>query len=165
MGEVPVLVHGNKVFSQSGAILQYLVRLTGMLGAQNPDEEIEILRWLLWDNYKLSSLCGVTRFLSNFVPEEKRPREVIQWHISRLRLSFGVLDDVLSRRDWLVGDRPTIADMSCCGYLYYPEPFGFHVSDWPHIGAWLDRIMQLDGWQPPYALMPGCPADRNEHTP
>jgi glutathione S-transferase len=54
----------------------------------------------------------------------------------------------------------TIADLTCCGYLYYPEPFGFDRADWPNIAAWLDRIADQPGWQHPYDLMPGSPADR-----
>ena len=37
----------------------------------------------------------------------------------------------------------TNADLSCCGYLYYPEPFGFDRGEWPAIDGWLDRIAAL----------------------
>ena len=56
-------------------------------------------------------------------------------------------------RDWIVGDGPSIADLSCCGYLFYPEPFGFDRKDWPHIDVWLARIAALPGWKHPYDLM------------
>ncbi|MCY4543020.1 MAG: glutathione S-transferase [Rhodobacteraceae bacterium] len=160
MGEAPVLVHEGQTISQSGVILKYVAERTGKLGALTSAQELEISRWILWDNYKLSSLCGVTRFLANFIPSEKRPMEVIRWHKSRLQVSFGVLNTFLSDRKWLVGGRPTIADLSCCGYLYYREPFGFEPGAWPHISAWLERLSELDGWRHPYDLMPGSPADR-----
>ena len=54
----------------------------------------------------------------------------------------------------------TNADISCCGYLYYPEPFGFDRADWPHIDAWLTRLSEQPGWKHPYDLMPGNPSDR-----
>ena len=60
----------------------------------------------------------------------------------------------------IVGDQPTIADTACCGYLYYPEPFGFDRKDWPNIDRWLDGIAALPGWKHPYDLMPGNPSDR-----
>ena len=47
-----------------------------------------------------------------------------------------------------------------CGYLYYPEPFGFDRTDWPATSRWLDRVAALPGWKHPYDLMPGSPADR-----
>ena len=66
----------------------------------------------------------------------------------------------LAGRDWIVGDDVTIADMTCCGYLYYPEPFGFDRADWPNIDAWLTRLSQQPGWKAPYDLMPGNPSER-----
>ena len=69
-------------------------------------------------------------------------------------------DDHLSRRDWVAGTTPSIADFACCGYLYYPEPFGFDRAEWPHIDRWLDGIAALPGWKHPYDLMPGNPSDR-----
>jgi glutathione S-transferase len=50
--------------------------------------------------------------------------------------------------------------MTCCGYLYYPEFFGFDKSQWPNIGHWLNNISQTPGWKAPYDLMPGSPTDR-----
>lgn len=150
MGEVPVLVDGDLVLTQSGVMLDHLAEKTGQFGGPRA----EVLRWLLWDNHKLSAQIGSCRFLMNFLPEEKRPVGVIPFLQGRLKAAYQVLEGELSRRDWLVGDAPSIADLSCCGYLYYPEPYGFDRRDWPAIGAWLDRIAALPGWRQPYDLMP-----------
>ena len=160
MGEAPVLVDGDLTLSQSGAIQQYIARKSGKFGGTTPEEELEVLRWQFWDNHKLSSQAGMTRFLMNFIPEAKRPAEVIAFSQGRLKAAYKTLDAELAGKDWLVGDGPTMADFSCCGYLYYPEPFGFDRADWPHIDTWLDRISALPGWKHPYDLMPGSPADR-----
>ncbi|THD84920.1 glutathione S-transferase family protein [Aliigemmobacter aestuarii] len=160
MGEVPVLVDGDTVLTQSGVILDYLSSKTGKLGGRSAAERREVLRWLFWDNHKLSTQAGTVRFLANFLPEAKRPEGVIPFLQGRLKASYTILDAHLAGRDWIVGDGPTIADLSCCGYLYYPEPFGFDRADWPHIDRWLDRIAALPGWKHPYELMPGNPSDR-----
>ena len=76
MGEVPVLVDGDTRLTQSGAIQQYVTDRTGKHGGA-PEDRYEVLRWVLWDNHKLSSQAGMTRFLMNFLPEEKRPADVI----------------------------------------------------------------------------------------
>ena len=159
MGEAPLLVDGDTRLSQSGAIQAYVTRKTGMFGGA-PGEELEVLRWVLWDNHKLSSQAGMVRFLMNFLPEEKRPAEVIAFTQGRLRAAYETLDRHLQERDWIVGEGPTNADLSCCGYLYYPEPFGFDRADWPAIDAWLDRLAARPGWKHPYDLMPGRPSDR-----
>ncbi|WP_299297106.1 glutathione S-transferase family protein [uncultured Tateyamaria sp.] len=159
MGEAPLLIDGDRRISQSGVIQQYISDKTGKFGGDG-DDRYEVLRWVLWDNHKLSSMAGVARFLMNFLPEEKRPQEVIAFYQGRLKGAYTVLNTHLAGRDWIVGDGLTNADFSCCSYLYYPEPFGFDRADWPHIDRWLDNIAQTPGWKGPYDLMPGSPADR-----
>ncbi len=160
MGELPVMIDGDITLSQSGVIQDYISSKSGKLGARSAAERREILRWMFWDNHKMSSQAGTLRFLMNFLPEEKRPAEVIAWLQGRLKAACKVLDAALAQRSWLVGDTLTIADLACCGYLFYPEPFGFERADWPNIDAWLVRISEIPGYKAPYDLMPGSPADR-----
>ena len=160
MGEVPVMVDGDVVLSQSGVIQDYVSSKPGKLGGRNAAERREVLRWVFWDNHKLSGQNGMLRFQMNFLPAEKRSAEVIAFVQGRLTAAYTVLNAHLEHRTWMVGDQVTIADTACCGYLYYPEPFGFSRADWPHIDAWLDRISALPGWKHPYDMMPGSPADR-----
>ncbi len=159
MGEVPVFEEDGQILTQSGAIMYHIVEKTGKFGGA-PGEEKDVLRWVLWDNHKMSSQVGMTRFLMNFLPEDKRPAEVIAFMQNRLKAAYQALDSHLGGRDWIVGAGPTIADFSCCAYLYYPEPFGFDRAAWPNIHRWLDGIAALPGWKHPYDLMPGNPADR-----
>ena len=157
MGEAPLLVDGDVRLSQSGVIQQYVSDKSGKFAGA---DRYEVLRWVRWDNHKLSSMCGVTRFLMNFLPEDKRPAEVIAFNQGWLKGAYTVLDAHLEGRDWIVGDGLTNADLSCCGYLYYPEPFGFDRADWPNIDRWLTNLSDTPGWKAPYDLMPGSPADR-----
>ena len=157
MGEVPVLREGDLTLSQSAVIQLHVAERTGrFLGA----DRNETLRWLMFDNHKLSGQAGPARFLLNFLPEDKRPAGAAEYLQGRLKAAYKVLDDHLSTRDWVADNSPTIADFACCGYLFYPEPFGFDRRDWPHIDRWLDAIAALPGWKHPYDLMPGNPSDR-----
>ena len=160
MGEVPVLVDGETTLTQSGVILDYISSKSGKLGGKSAAERREILRWMFWDNHKLSTTIGTTRFLANFLPEAKRPAGVIPFLQGRLKAAYTILNDHLANHTWVSGASMTIADLSCCGYLYYPEPYGFDRNDWPHIDRWLDAIAATPGWRAPYDLMPGSPADR-----
>ncbi len=160
MGEAPVLVDGDFRTSQSGAIQAYVTEKSGKFGGKDRDENYEIFRWVLWDNHKLSSMAGLTRFLINFLPEKHRNPDVIAFNQGRLKAAYQTLNAHLEGRDWIVGGGVTNADISCCGYLYYPEPFGFDRADWPNIDAWLTRLSEQPGWKHPYDLMPGNPSDR-----
>lgn len=160
MGEVPVFVDGETVLTQSGVILDYISSKSGKLGGRSAAERREVLRWMFWDNHKLSSPIGTARFLANFVAEDKRPAGIIPFFQGRLKTAYTVLNGHLEGRRWVAGEAITIADLSLCGYLYYPEPFGFDRKEWPNIDAWLDRIAAVPGWKHPYDLMPGKPSDR-----
>ena len=160
MGEVPVLMDGETTLTQSGVMLDYISSKTGKLGGRSAAERREVLRWLFWDNHKLSTAVGMTRFQLNFIPEAKRNAEVVAFLQARLKSAYAVLNSHLEGRKWVAGEAVTVADLSCCGYLFYPEPFGFDRKDWPHLDAWLGRISALPGWKLPYDLMPGSPADR-----
>ena len=160
MGEVPVLVDGDLTLTQSGRIQAYIAEKTEQHGGATDAEKGEVLRWILWDNSKFSTPIGITRFLMNFIPEAKRPQQVIEFNQARLKANYKILNAALEGRDFLVGDAITHADMTCCGYLYYPEPFGFDRSAWPNINRWLTNISATPGWKAPYDLMPGSPADR-----
>jgi glutathione S-transferase len=160
MGEVPVLVDGDVKLSQSGVIQQYITDKTGKFGGRSDAERYEVLRWVLWDNHKMSSQTGITRFLLNFLPEDKRPQEAIAFLQGRLKAAYTILNDHLAERDFIVGDEVTNADISNCAYLFYPEPFGFIRKDWSNIDRWLSNIEAIPGWKHPYDLMPGHPSDR-----
>jgi glutathione S-transferase len=155
MGEVPVLEHGTKRLSQSGVILHYLADHFGKF--QGTDRQ-EVLRWILWDNHKLTSYIATLRYMVTLAKVgEPQVHEFLR---GRIKGSLGILDKHLSSSAFAAGNEPTIADLSMCGYLYWPEEFGVSWSDYPRIGEWLERIRNLPGWVHPYELMPGHPLKR-----
>jgi glutathione S-transferase len=158
MGEVPVLVDGAKRLSQSGVILTYLARKTGKFLPQGEDEELESLRWIIFDNQKVNGFLGPFRALKNFAKPAGDPA-VMAFLQGRAQGNLAIVNKRLENSPFLIGDRPTIADVSMTGYLYYPaEEFGFDIAkDYPAIGAWLERMKALPGWGHPYDLMPGYP--------
>ncbi|MGD9917202.1 MAG: glutathione S-transferase family protein [Paenirhodobacter sp.] len=157
MGEAPVFTEGDLTLTQSCVIQLHVAEKTGKFLAE---DRAEMMRWLFWDAQKGSGQQGSLRFLMNFVPLEKRPAEAIRWLSGRVQTALATLEHHLTGRDWIVGTAPSLADFACCGYLYYPEPFGFERAKSPAIDAWLSRISALPGWKHPYEMMPGNPSDR-----
>jgi glutathione S-transferase len=155
MGEVPVLEHRGKRLSQSGVILHYLAEHFAKFQGE---DKLEVLRWVLWDNHKLTSYIATLRFFIQFQKTGETP--VTEFLRGRVKTSLGILDKHLAGSAFAAGNQPTIADISMCGYLYWPDEFGVSWSDHPRIGAWLDRIRALPGWVHPYELMPGHPLKR-----
>lgn len=157
MAEVPVLEHDGRVLTQSGVILDYLSRVLGRFGPTDDDERLEILRWTLWDNHKLTSPIATLRWMLNFTTEGSIDPAVIGYLRVRSRTGLKTLEAHLDGRRFVVGDRLTTADLSLVGYLYFPTEFGVDWSEFPAIGAWTERIAAMPGWKHPYDLMPGHP--------
>ncbi len=156
MGEAPVLEHDGKRLTQSGVILTYLARRLGQFGPENEGEELDILRWILFDNHKFTSNMAVYRFLNAFYPKTPDPN-VLQFLKGRVDAAYAIVEQHLADRDFIAATRPTIADFSLAGYVYYPkEEHGYDFAAvYPNIYAWMERIKAMPGWVDPYGLMPG----------
>jgi glutathione S-transferase len=158
MGEAPVLeLDDGTLLTQSGAILLHLSKTHGdAWGGATGDEQQEVLRWLFFDNHKFTSYFATYRFMKAFAPTAPDPA-VMAFLRTRIDGAWGIVDKHLAQRRWLVGDGPTIADFSLCGYVFYPrEECGIDVeTSFPAIAAWRDRIEQLSFWVGPYELLPG----------
>jgi glutathione S-transferase len=155
MGEVPVLEHKGRRLSQSGVILHYLAEHFGKFQGE---DRLEVLRWILWDNHKLTSYIATLRYMVTLAKVgEPQVHEFLR---GRVKGSLIILDLHLKKSPFVVGGEPSIADLSLCGYLYWPEEFGVSWAEFPAVGAWLERIRKLPGWVHPYDLMPGHPPKR-----
>lgn len=156
MGEIPVLEVGDKKLTQSAAIMLFLANQHGAYGGQSEDERQEVLRWMFFDNHKFTSYLATLRFLKSFGGAAPDPA-VMKFLAGRVDGAFGIVEKHLSSREYIVGSQPTIADMSLCGYLYYPaEESGYDIGkSYPSMARWLERLKQLPGWKPPYELLPG----------
>lgn len=145
MGEVSVLDHGALRLKQSGVILDYLASEFRRYGPVDEAARREILRWLLWDNHKLSSYTGTLRFLIRFATEAERNPGAAELLGARARRAMGVLDRHLAERNWIVGEAMSIADISCVGYMFYRDEVPIDWDrDFPNLVRWRERIRAGD---------------------
>ena len=155
MGEIPVLEIDGKRLTQTAPLLLKLSGQYGRFGAATEDEQFELLRWLFWDNHKLTGYMATYRFMRTFTP---KPDEHVMKHFRRRLDDFlSILEQHLKTNAFAIGARPTIADISMMAYLHYPADetgYDFAASH-PAIAAWLARMAQLPGWKPAYDLLPG----------
>lgn len=157
MAEVPVYREGDLSLTQSGAILTYLAGKHGRFGAAGPAEQREILRWLLWDNHKLTGNLATARFLQLYLPEEKRNADVIAFLMGRTKAALTTLERRLGEAAFITGAAPSIADLSAAGYIWFLEEIAIDPADWPNIARWRAALAALPGWRHPYEAMPGHP--------
>ena len=155
MGEVPTLIdhtQNDLVLSQSGVMLYHLAGKHGQFGPQTDEEEREVLRWILFDNHKLTGNVSTFRVLHHF--QKKTDGEAAQFTRARMNMALDTLNTHLKDRNWVAADRATIADISLCGYLFWPDHFDTDWNDYPAIAAWLARIEELPNYKKPEDILP-----------
>ncbi len=155
MGEIPVLEEDGVGFTQTAPILLRLSERFGRLQGTGEDTRQEVLRWLFWDNQKLSGFMAAYRFRRAFTPD---PEPHVQDFLrGRIDDYLGIVEQRFAAQPFVAGDEPTVADLSMTGYLVFPkEESGYDLpASHPAITGWLGRIAALPGWKAPYDLLPG----------
>ncbi len=155
MGEIPVLEVDGVRLTQTAPILLKLARQFGRFGSETEHEQFELLRWLFWDNQKLSGYMATYRFLRTF--SSSADPQVLAYFRRRLDDFLSILEQHVSRNAFAIGDQATVADFSMMAYLSYPaDETGYDfATTHPAVSAWLARISALPGWRSAYDLLPG----------
>jgi glutathione S-transferase len=155
MGEIPVLEEDGVKLTQTAPILMKLAEKYGKFGGDTAAEKYEVLRWLFWDNHKLTGYMASYRFMRSFTP--KPNPHVLTYFRRRLDDFLGILEKQVASSAFVAGADFTVADISMMAYLHFPADetgYDFAVTH-PGIHAWLDRIASLPGWRSAYDLLPG----------
>lgn len=164
MGEIPVLEEDGTRLTQTGPILLHLAEKFGrLLGGE---ARFEVLRWLFWDNQKMSGYMATYRFMRTF--SEGADPAVMAFFRRRIDDFLGILENRFRQQPFVAGADFTIADISMCAYLSYPEDeIGYDLGrSYPHVRAWLNRLAEIPGWRAPYDLLPGRRLPRfDQNTP
>ena len=155
MGEIPVLEEDGVRLTQTAPILLRLAERYGCFGGESTEEKYEVLRWLFWDNHKLTSYMATYRYYRTFLPSSDQ--HVLAFFRKRLDDFLGILEQHMQRNEFAAGERPTIADISMIAYLHYPsDETGYDLAtSHPAVNAWLQRVASLPGWRSAYDLLPG----------
>jgi glutathione S-transferase len=150
-GEVPVIEDGDLVLADSNAIMVYLESryAPGQWLPRDPIEAARVQRWLSASAGPLAWGPAVARVLKLFNrPENPAPFQ------KRARDLFSVMEQELTSQQFLVGDKPTLADIAMYTYTALAPDGGIELEAWPEVCKWLTRIESLPGFVP----MPNTPS-------
>lgn len=154
-GQVPLLDDDGVIVSDSNAILVYLAKQhqrTDWL-PEDPAGAAAVQRWLSVAAgeiaYGPAAARLVTVFGAKFNADEV---------ISRAHVILGRLESHLAERDWLVGQRPTIADVALYSYIARAPEGNVDLAPYPHVNAFLRRIESLPGFVPFVETLAGLSA-------
>jgi glutathione S-transferase len=136
--ETPVLeLDDGTAIAQSPAILWFLAEGTPFLPADRVGRA-RVLQWLAFEQERVMGGIGGPRF------RRLTGRPALPGRLEVGADALAVLDAELARRDWLVGERCTIADVAVFGYGHRAGDVDLEPG--PHVLAWLDRIRALPGF-------------------
>jgi len=150
-GEIPVLVDRSQAYVQSDAILLHLAQRTAKFYGRDAVDHDQVREWLFWEANRIGFSVPNLRFALRWVPETKP--EVLDWLRARALADLNRMNNDFADRKFLLGEIPTVADIACCAYLFWPDQAGLDLSHWPNVRRWLGDISALPGWKHPYDLM------------
>jgi glutathione S-transferase len=137
-GYVPTLeLDDGSRHTEAAALLQYvgdLAPATGLMPAPGGRERFEVLQWLTFVATELHKGFSPWMFLKETADST---RQAVR---SKLKLRFADLDTRLAGRQWLVGDRFTVADAYAFTIMSWAPMIGMSLAAWPNIVAHMERV-------------------------
>ncbi len=128
---------------ESGAILQYLGRKTGMFYPKDERGRVQVEEWLYWQMSAVGPMFGQASHFRNYAPGLVDDPSKIEYSVRRysdeVNRLCGVIDRRLDGRDYLAGEY-SIADMATYPWVKLAAVFGQDMSEFPRLQGWLDRI-------------------------
>lgn len=140
-GKTPALTDGDATVFDSNAILLYLAEKTGkFLPKDTPAERAQMHSWLMFVATGIGPYCGQAVHFKHFAPEPKA--YAVNRYTFEAERHWGIVNDRLADRPWMLGDAYTLVDMAVWGWSrMIPRAMGDQAWEkLPHVKRHLDAI-------------------------
>lgn len=153
-GKVPSLVDGDFVLWESAAINNYLAsRYKPELLGDSIEDKALIDQWSYWGMLEIQPHIHRIGFQKFRVPDDQRDENAIQEAVNALPGVLKILDEHLSDREYMLGDRFTLADINLGTVVMGTQRIEFDLSDYSNINRWMQMILKRpsfkEGLAPP----------------
>lgn len=149
-GQVPAVVYRGEAICQSNRILEFLAGKLGKFDGRSPGEKRAVREWLSWADDRLSN---VNRARAQIRFQKGSP-EVVAFCQANARAALDTLEGHMKGRKFIVGAKPTVADISAYAQVALLDEAQLNVADWPSVAEWCARMSKLPGAGHPYDSMP-----------
>ena len=142
--KIPAIVdqngpHGEAIsIFESGAILQYLGRKTGMFYPVDEQQRVEVEQWLMWQMGGFGPMLGQNHHFSQFAAE-KIPY-AIERYVNETKRLYGVLNTQLTGQKYVAGEY-SIADMAILPWILSYAWQQIQIDDYPYVKDYMQRLM------------------------
>ncbi len=140
---VPTLIlDDGRPLAESDAIMWYLAEGTRYLPTDRY-ERAQVLPWMMFEQYQHEGFIAVARFwrIAAIDPGEAE-REAKRRGGT---IALEAMERHLAGRQFLVGERYTIADIALYAYTHVAPEGGFDLAPYPAIRVWLERVAGQSG--------------------
>jgi glutathione S-transferase len=141
-----VVLEDGRPLAESNAILFYFADGTPYL-PDDPYERAQVLQWMFFEQYRHEPAIAVLRFWLT-ISEEPRSGAEIEAKRRAGEAALEVMERHLDGREYLVGERFTIADIALYAYTHVAPEAGFDLESYPAVSRWLERVAAQPGIVP-----------------
>ncbi len=156
-GKAPTLVDGDTVLWEASAIMAYLSIKAGsdMWPAHKPAEQVEVLRWLSWNDCHWSSAIGPFYFEHVVRPHfgvGAPDTEALKPKVRSVAKLAKILDHQLAGKDFAACGRLTIADFQLASMATDWRVAEMPFEEFPNVVRWLDGLLRIPAWADPWPV-------------
>ena len=147
-GKVPCLVDGDFILWESVAINIYLAsKFKPELLGDSAEEKALIDQWSYWGMLEIQPHLYKIAFQKFRVPEDQRDEKALQEAMSALPNVLRVLNDHLSTREYMVGNRFTLADINLVTVVLITQLAEYDLAEFPNIERWMQMLLKRPAFQ------------------
>lgn len=132
--KVPLLVDGDLVLPESGAILVHLAEKAGRLLPTDPITRARTFEWLFFQLSGSGPAFGQAGYWQKLASERNEPA-IARYQAEANRLA-DLMDAHLADRPWFAGQDYTIADIAHFGWLWRRDFAGVSFDNRPNLAGW-----------------------------
>lgn len=142
-GQVPtVILSDGRPLAQSNAIILHLAEGSDLIPA-DPYARAKMLEWMFWEQYSHEPTIAVVRFQIAFLG---KPREEVEPRlIERGEAALARMEQALGKSAFLVGEKPTLADVALVAYTRVAHEGGFNLARYPAVRTWVGWVQDALG--------------------
>ena len=142
-GKCPTLVDGDLTLFESLAINLYLARKYGGsgLGPRSLEEDALMMQWSFWVATEIEKPLLLTAAVRHLFDPQEPGDEETEITLAKLKRPWSVLDAHLKGRDFILGDRFTVADLNVAAVMHFIPIADIDISAWPSMKRWLDACL------------------------
>lgn len=138
-GQVPVLVDGDTVLTESMAVSHYVIDKykPELLGA-TPEVRAESMRWAIWGYLNIQNHLGMMFYQMTYAPQ--RDDDAIAVAAEAVKPYLAILENHLAKSKYVAGDSFTVADINVGVSVSYGFAANYDMTAYPNVIKWFGEI-------------------------